>query len=544
MGVSLTFGRAAVQRTPETRDRDPHKGPGSSQGTGSSQGWMSGTAENEIVPHLSIVLRRRADWRAYGLALVTTAGALLVRLALTSWIGDRPILILFVVPILLSAYAGGLGPGLLATVLVAVATAYFVMPPISNFLLRQPVDTVHWSILILVGVLISILMGALRRSFARDITEAAKAGEINARLASIIAFSDDAIVSKDLQGVITSWNPGAERLFGYSAQEAVGKPMAMLIPPERSDEEPMILARIARGETTDHFETVRTRKDGRPIDVSVTVSPIRDRQGHIIGASKIARDITDRKLGDAKVRAQLARLNLLQQITRAIGERQDIREHLSGGDPKARRASAGRFLMHLPRTMPAGSADRHQRRHAQRGARDGACDDGAVSHRDRSEWAVAVCARAGWFMSPISAKFFPFPQRLAKGGLNSMVAAPLLVESKVFGVLIAARRQAHSFIERRMRISAAVERARRTGSPSGSTLRRAAAGLRRSASDAEGGDATGAAAGPGSDGERHRARYQQCDLPGDSLHRSLLEKEPGLSARAPRLPRDNPARHR
>src|SRR5437879_2164317 len=100
--------------------------------------------------------------------------------------------------------------------------------------------------------------------------------------------------------------------------------MAMLIPPERSSEEPAILARIARGETTDHFETVRVRKDGRKIDVSVTISPIRDSQGRIIGASKIARDITDRKLAEVKVQAQLARLNLLQQITRAIGERQDI----------------------------------------------------------------------------------------------------------------------------------------------------------------------------------------------------------------------------
>src|SRR5438105_389107 len=154
--------------------------------------------------------------------------------------------------------------------------------------------------------------------------ELEKAGETKARLASIIESSDDAIASKSLEGIITSWNLGAERLFGYSAQEAVGQPMAMLVPPERASEEPTILARIARGETTDHFETVRVGKDGQKIDVSVTISPLRDGQGRIIGASKIARDITDRRLGEAKVQAQLARLNLLQQITRAIGERQDI----------------------------------------------------------------------------------------------------------------------------------------------------------------------------------------------------------------------------
>lgn len=117
----------------------------------------------------------------------------------------------------------------------------------------------------------------------------AKAGEANARLASIIEFSDDAIVSKDLDGIITSWNPGAERLFGYSSEEVVGKPMAMLIPPERSSEEPTILRRIARGETTDHFETVRMTRDGTKIDVSVSISPIRDDRGLIVGASKIAR---------------------------------------------------------------------------------------------------------------------------------------------------------------------------------------------------------------------------------------------------------------
>src|SRR5205823_5717199 len=154
--------------------------------------------------------------------------------------------------------------------------------------------------------------------------ELEKAGETKARLASIIESSDDAIASKSLEGIITSWNLGAERLFGYSAQEAVGQPMAMLVPPERASEEPTILARIARGETTDHFETVRVGKDRQRIDVSVTISPLRDGQGRIIGASKIARDITDRKLAQVKVQAQLARLHLLHQITRAIAERQDI----------------------------------------------------------------------------------------------------------------------------------------------------------------------------------------------------------------------------
>jgi PAS domain S-box-containing protein len=122
------------------------------------------------------------------------------------------------------------------------------------------------------------------------------------QLASIVESSDDAIVSKDLDGNITTWNRGAERLFGYSAEEAVGKPILILIPPDRVDEEPGILARIRNGERIDHFETVRRRKDGSLIDISLTVSPMRDNQGRIVGASKIARDITERRVAEAKLR--------------------------------------------------------------------------------------------------------------------------------------------------------------------------------------------------------------------------------------------------
>jgi PAS domain S-box-containing protein len=121
------------------------------------------------------------------------------------------------------------------------------------------------------------------------------------RIASIVEYSDDAIVSKDLNGVITSWNKGAERTFGYTAEEAVGKPVTILIPPDRRDEEPAILQRIRRSERIEHYETVRTRKDGSRIDISLTVSPVKNTEGKIIGASKIARDITDRKRSEAQI---------------------------------------------------------------------------------------------------------------------------------------------------------------------------------------------------------------------------------------------------
>lgn len=113
--------------------------------------------------------------------------------------------------------------------------------------------------------------------------------------AAIIESSDDAILSKDLAGVILSWNHGAERLFGYSADEAIGRPVTLIIPQDRLDEEPSILDRIRRGEAVEHFETIRQRKDGTLVDISLTVSPIRDSQGRIVGASKIARDITELK---------------------------------------------------------------------------------------------------------------------------------------------------------------------------------------------------------------------------------------------------------
>ena len=136
-----------------------------------------------------------------------------------------------------------------------------------------------------------------------DISERKRMEEARGWLAAVVESSEDAIISKTLDGVITDWNPGAEKLFGYPLEEVIGKPMLMLFPPERVDEERDILARIRRGESVEHFETVRIRKDGRAIDVSVTISPIRDDSGKIAGASKIARDITRRKADEDKIRA-------------------------------------------------------------------------------------------------------------------------------------------------------------------------------------------------------------------------------------------------
>jgi PAS domain S-box-containing protein len=144
------------------------------------------------------------------------------------------------------------------------------------------------------------------------------------RLAAIVSSSDDGIISKDLNGVITSWNAGAGRIFGYAADEIIGKPVTVLIPRDRHDEEPGILGRILRGERIDHYETIRQRKDGTRIDISLTVSPIRNAEGKITGASKIARDITGQKRIEAQLRRQTLRLATLNDISKKISRDLDL----------------------------------------------------------------------------------------------------------------------------------------------------------------------------------------------------------------------------
>jgi PAS domain S-box-containing protein len=154
------------------------------------------------------------------------------------------------------------------------------------------------------------LLGAV--NMLVDITERKFAGQALQQLASIVESSDDAIVTKDLNGIITSWNQGAERLFGYCAEEVLGKSITILIPADRQDEEPGVLARIRRGERIDHYETVRRRRDGSLIDISLSVSPVKDADGRIVGASKIARDITERR------RAQEQQNLLLREMSHRV----------------------------------------------------------------------------------------------------------------------------------------------------------------------------------------------------------------------------------
>ena len=158
---------------------------------------------------------------------------------------------------------------------------------------------------------------------ARDITARKQAEQDRALLAAIVDSSDDAIVSKSLDGIIMSWNRGAEKMFGYSAREAIGEHITLIIPSDRHPEEDDVLRHIRRGEKVDHYETVRRAKDGRRVDIALTVSPVVDANGQIIGASKIARDITERKRAEEEREQLLARLEAALQTAEEASRLRD-----------------------------------------------------------------------------------------------------------------------------------------------------------------------------------------------------------------------------
>ena len=262
----------------------------------------------------------RLAWAKYGVAVVLTGSTLLIRVLIGNRI-DVPNLIILVIPIILTAYWGGLKPGLLATALATVGAMYFVLQPIHSFYVGSPTHRIQLVFLALTGVLISAICERFHRQQDRmeSLLRERRHHEAElAHMAAIVESSDDAIVSKTLDGIVTSWNTAAERLFGYSAEEMIGRGIILLIPSDRLDEEVKILSSVRRGESMQHLDTVRVRKDGSFIDVSITTSAIKDSSGKIIGASKVARDITDRKKAERALRDSEQRTRMATEAT-AVG---------------------------------------------------------------------------------------------------------------------------------------------------------------------------------------------------------------------------------
>ena len=185
---------------------------------------------------------------------------------------------------------------------------------------------------------------------ARDISARAQAAVASRRLAAVIESSDDAIITKDLNSIITSWNPAAERMFGYTADEAIGRSIRMLIPDDLQDEEDVVLAKIRAGEKIDHYETIRKHRDGSTLAISLTVSPIRNELGQIVGASKIARDITERSRLLAAAREHAVNTQKLGEVGAAVAstlERETIVQKVTDIATELTHAEFGAFFYNV-----------------------------------------------------------------------------------------------------------------------------------------------------------------------------------------------------
>jgi len=282
--------------------------------------------------------------RRYGMAIAMVLAATLLRHFFLPGLGMRVAFITFYPAIMLAALYGGLRAGVLATVLSAAVADYFWMEPAGSFIMSNQADWAALAIFVASGGLMSWLAERVHQSSARkleaevfqrvelerlvgegtieltnEIAERAREQVAAEHLAAIVTSSSEAILSKALDGRITSWNPAAARLFGYGAEEIIGQPISRLIPPERIVEETEILARLGRGERIERYETSRMAKDGRKLDVSLTISPLKDAAGNVIGASKIIHDITERRRAEQAERESQERMNaVMENLTEGI----------------------------------------------------------------------------------------------------------------------------------------------------------------------------------------------------------------------------------
>jgi len=251
-----------------------------------------------------------ARWRAWVVACACVAGAWAIRAALDPWLGRTVPYLMYYPAVTLAAWYGGFGPGIAATGASALLTTHRYFPPFGQLSIDDPANAITLLVFIVNGAIVTLLGRSIRRgALARQ------------QLVSIVESSDDAIVAETLSGTVTAWNHGAERLFGYAAAEAIGRPIRFIVPPDRAGEEVQVLDRIRSGRHVDPFETVRIRKDGTPIDVSVTMSPIVDRAGAIVGLSKIARGITEQRRAERQREELIERERLAREEAVAAKDR-------------------------------------------------------------------------------------------------------------------------------------------------------------------------------------------------------------------------------
>jgi PAS domain S-box-containing protein len=274
-----------------------------------------------------------------------------------------------------------------------------------------------------------------------DISERRQAEEVRALLAAIVESSDDAIVSKTLDGTILTWNTGAERLFGYSAAEAIGQSITLVIPPERRGEETAIIERIVRGQRVEHFETVRRHKSGRQLYVSLTISPIHDAAGRIIGASKVARDVTARRLADEILQKQSDRLRLLWESAAVL---------LTAEDPDVMmQALFGRIAPHLQLDAYLNFAPAEGGDALELVSYGGIGDEQARSLRSlefaRSPSGAAAMEREQIVASHVQASDDPRLQMIRRCGVRAYFCSPLIAEGRLLGTLSFGSRRRDAF---------------------------------------------------------------------------------------------------
>lgn len=272
--------------------------------------------------------------------VAATAPVVAALLILVTWpfFEDSP-LALFIIVVTVAAWYGGLKPGLLSLVLSFVLAEFIFVRFFSSLFARQG-DIVYLITLLAIGISTSVLSELLHRakSRAEENLSSIQLAEFKAKqMAAIVQTSSDAIISKNLDGIVESWNQGAVEMFSYTADEMIGQSVMRLIPEQYQHDEEMLLSRIARGERVQHFETQRIRKDGTLIDVDLSVSPILNSEGKVVGASKVLRDITNRKQVEQALKTSEERLRLAIAATKLGTWQLDIKTRQRTWSAKSRK---------------------------------------------------------------------------------------------------------------------------------------------------------------------------------------------------------------